>query len=352
MKAFLPEPENQALERCCLFGGVFLAMAVSNVLGIDKQYVLIQNITGQTRWSQPPAMRFSSGEENKSPRVDAGHTGKSGKNEMRYRVQSVGRALDLLDLIAEHGMDGARLSDLARSLSISKAATHAMLQTLLARDFIADINIGAGRRYRLGLALAHLGDRAISNISLADIAVPVLRELTAKVDCTSRVAVLDDGFAVVVGRVDAPGAIRFDAALGRHELPHSSAVGKALLAALPVAQARAIIEPIELTQRTPHTITRIKVLMEELQLIRQRGYAIDDEEDCEGVLCVGTCVFDKSGAAAGAISFSSIKHGNLDSRLKGYIATLIQFADRISHQLGGPAGEAAWRMRHSENNNR
>jgi len=293
-------------------------------------------------------MKFSSNENKESQLSGSESTSKPARNDVRYRVQSLGRALDLLDLIASHGIKGARLSDLARSLSISKAATHAMLQTLLARDFIADSNLGAGRRYRLGMALAHLGDQAISNISLADIAVPVLRELTEKLDCTSRVAVLDDGFAVVIGRADAPGAIRFDAALGRHELPHSSAVGKALLAALPLAQARAIIEPIELTQRTPHTITSIGPLMEELQQIRQRGYAIDDEEDCEGVFCLGTCVFERSGAAAGAISFSSIKHGNLDSRLKEYTATLIQFADRISHQLGGPSGEMAWRLRVSK----
>ncbi len=293
-------------------------------------------------------MQFTSNDGEKSQHGETARAKKPDKNDVRYRVQSLGRAIDLLDLIAERGMDGARLSDLARSLSISKAATHAMLQTLLARDFIADSNRGAGRRYRLGMALAHLGDQAISNISLADIAVPVLRELTEKLDCTSRVAVLDGGFAVVVGRADAPGAIRFDAALGRHELPHSSAVGKALLAALPPAQARAIIEPIELTQRTPHTITAIEALMEELQKIRQRGYAIDDEEDYEGVFCLGTCVFDRSGTAVGAISFSSIKHGNLDSRLKEHTATLIQFADRISHQMGGPPGEIAWRLQVSK----
>lgn len=263
----------------------------------------------------------------------------------RYRVQSLGRALDLLDLIARHGKDGARLSDLARALSVSKAATYALLQTLLARDFIADIGHGVARRYRLGLALAHLGDQAVGNISLADIAVPVLRELTGEVDRTSRVAVLDDGYAVVIGRVDAPGAIRFDAALGRRELPHSSAVGKALLAALPAAEARAIVRRIGLAPRTPRTITSIGPLIDDLKRTVRRGYAIDDEEDTEGVVCVGTCVFDRTGAAAGAISVTFLKHGSLDGRLEGLATTLIRFADRISRELGGPSGSEAWRLR-------
>lgn len=265
-------------------------------------------------------------------------------NDPRYRVQSLGRALDLLDLIARHGKDGARLSDLARALSLSKAATHALLQTLLARDFIADTDHGSARRYRLGLALAHLGDQAIGNFSLADIAIPVLRELTEAVGRTSRVAVLDDGYAVVIGRVDAPGTIRFDAALGRRELPHSSAVGKALLAALPAAEARAIVQRVGLASRTPRTITSVGPLMEELKRTVRRGYAIDDEEDTEGVVCVGACIFDRTGAAAGAISVTFLKHGSLEGRLEGLAATVIRFADRISRELGGPSVSEVWSL--------
>lgn len=264
------------------------------------------------------------------------------KTDQRYRVQSLGRGLDLLDLIAKGGSLGVRLSELARALSISKAATHAMLQTLLSREFVADVDAVSGRFYRLGLALAHLGDQAISNIALVDIAIPVLRNLTEKVGSTSRVAILDDGFAVVVGRVDAPGAVKFDAALGRREFPHSTAVGKALLAALPRDNARAIVEKIGLTSRTPHTITDLDRLMEELDLIAKRGYAIDDEEDSEGVACLGTCVFDRNGNAAGAISFSSIKHVNFDNHKAENVAALVKYADLISGKLGGQPSNVEW----------
>jgi VIT1/CCC1 family predicted Fe2+/Mn2+ transporter len=74
--------------------------------------------------------------------------------------------------------------------------------------------------------------------------MPELRKLTADLGMTSRLAILDDGYAVVVGRVDAPGSIRFDAALGRREMPHCSAVGKALLAAMPRDEARRIAQTI------------------------------------------------------------------------------------------------------------
>jgi len=255
----------------------------------------------------------------------------------RYRVQSLGRALDLLELIGRRGRDGARLSDLAREQALSKAATYAILQTLLAHGFVADLGSGTGRRYRLGLSLARLGDLAVANIALVDAALPVLRELTAELGLTSRVAILDDGYAVVVGRVDAPGAVRFDAALGRRELPHCSAVGKALLAVLPMEDAKAILSRGELPVRTPHTITDLPRLMAELSLSVRRGYAVDDEEDTEGVACVGCCVFDRNGAAVGAISVTGLKQRDWNSRRQSLGQAVARHAERITRLLGGSA---------------
>lgn len=252
----------------------------------------------------------------------------------RYRVQSLGRALDLVELIANRGKEGARLTDLARQLGMSKAAVYALLQTLLARGFLSDFAEGANRRYRLGLSLARLGDLAVANIALADVAMPELRKLTADLGMTSRLAILDEGYAVVVGRVDAPGSIRFDAALGRRELPHCSAVGKALFAALPQDEAQQILERTALPQRTPRTITTVAGLMKELALTAERGYAIDDEEDTEGVACIGSCVFGRNGQATGAISVTGLKPRDWHSRV-GELAGRVQAcASAVSRQLG------------------
>lgn len=252
----------------------------------------------------------------------------------RYRVQSLGRALDLVELIANRGKDGARLTDLAREIGMSKAAVYALLQTLLARGFLSDLSEGANRRYRLGMSLARLGDLAVANIALADVAMPELRKLTADLGMTSRLAILDDGYAVVVGRVDAPGAIRFDAALGRREMPHCSAVGKALLAALPQDEAQRIVERTALSQRTPRTITTVAALMKELAVTAERGYAIDDEEDTEGVACIGSCVFGRGGQAAGAISVTGLKPRDWRTRVGDLAGRVQACANAVSRQLG------------------
>jgi IclR family acetate operon transcriptional repressor len=257
--------------------------------------------------------------------------------DRRYKVKSLGRALDLLDALAGREADGAGLAELARSLRMSKPAAYAILQTYLARGLIADWGEGVQRRYRLGLGLARLGDAALRNIGLVDLALPELRQLTRELGLTSRIAVFDDGYAVVVGRVDGPGAVRFDAALGRRELLHCSAVGKALLAERPEKEARAIVKRLGLPRRTAKTIGQAAKLVAELRIVKAQGYAVDDEEDCEGVACVGACVFDRNASPIAAISVTGLKSRDFEKR-KGELGEAVKAcARRISARLGAPS---------------
>jgi IclR family acetate operon transcriptional repressor len=263
----------------------------------------------------------------------------------RYRVQSVGRAMDLLERIAESGNEGARLTDLASAVGLSKPAAYAILATLLPRGLVIDVGEGMTRRYRLGLGLLRLGDLAVSNIGLVDVAMPVLRRLTQESGMTSRVAIMDDGFATVIGRVDAPGAIRFDAALGRREMPHCSGVGKVLLAAMKRDEALALVRRVGHVARTPKTLRTLKALAADLDRIADRHYAIDDEEDHEGIICVAGAIFDHNARAVGAISVTTLKQLLPANAVPGVAGPLVRYADEISQALGGPPAVQAWASR-------
>ena len=257
-----------------------------------------------------------------------------GGREERYRVRSIERALDALDVLGEAGPDGLRLSEIARRLDTSKSTALAVLRTLSGRGFVTELGEGRARRYRLGLTLARLGDQVLEQIDLLDVTLPSLRAMTDETGWTSRVGVLDESFAVIVGRVDGPGIIRFQSNLARLELPHCSAIGKALLSHLPEERVRAIVSRTGLPARTATTITGVEQLLDELERVRRLEFAVDDEEDSEGVCCVGAAVLDHRRACVAAISVTGLKLSLPADGIDGLGAVVRRYAREISAKLG------------------
>ena len=254
----------------------------------------------------------------------------------KYPLRSVSRALDVLQALGAGAGKGMSVGEIAAVIEVSRSTAFTLLQALVSRRFVADTRVGGARLYRLGLALVHLGDRAVAEMGVTQIAAPILEQLTDATRMTSRLAVLDDGFAVAIGRVDAPGPFRMTASLGRREFPHCSAVGKALLSRLPGDLVMAIVTRLGMPRRTEHTLTSHAALLADLRETAARGYAIDNEEDNIGVVCVGAPVSDRSGEVVAAISVTSMKWGRSDADLHKVGAEVRAYADKISHLLGGP----------------
>jgi len=252
----------------------------------------------------------------------------------RYTVGSLQKALRLIDLIASGPSEGMTVSELARALGASKSATFSLARTLLGFNYLRVSE--PGTRYQLGLALVRLGDISASGLPLASICQPVLHDLNARTGLTIRAAVNEAGRPLFIERVDAPGAIRFHAPLGVPELPHVSSAGKAILAALTDREVAAIIAETGMPRRTPNTITTLQGLFDDLALVRQRGYAVDDEEDFEGVFCVGAAFFDHTGACAGTISATGIKRDLSERAVHDLGSQVRSAADHITQRLGGP----------------
>ena len=257
--------------------------------------------------------------------------------DRRYRVNSVARALAALEVLADSGPDGLSLSDVAREIDTSKSTALALLRTLTAPGYVAEVGTGRAKRYRLGLALARLGDQVLSQISVLDVALPFLRAMTAETGWTSRIGVLDDAYAVIVGRADAPGIVQFQSNLARRELPHCSAVGKALLAHLPDARVRDIVRRTGMPGRTSTTITDVETLLRDLDTSRMRGFAVDDEEDNVGIVCLGAAVLDHRNACVAAISLTGLKHSLPTGGIEPLGRVVHRYAGEISASLGASA---------------
>ena len=253
----------------------------------------------------------------------------------RYTVRSVARAMRLVQIVADGPPEGLPLSELARALRSSKSTTLSLARTLTAYGMLRDLP--PGPRYSLGTGLIRLGDIARGQLPLGDVCRPLLAELADLTKMTSRLAICDDGFPVFIERVDGPGSVRFHTPLGQREMPHSSAAGKAILATMTREQVRAVCSQAGLPRRTSHTITDLASLRENLALVRSNGFALDDEEDAEGVFCLGAAFFRHDGAVAGAVSVTGIK-GDLPAwRVNELGQAVRRAADRVSDILGGPS---------------
>ncbi len=251
----------------------------------------------------------------------------------RYTVRSVARAMRLVNIVADGPQEGLSLSDLARALGTSKSATLALARTLTAAGMLRDSR--PGPRYSLGTALIRLGDITRNQLPLGDICRPVLLELADLTKMTARVAICDEGFPVFIERVDGPGSIRFHTPLGQREVPHASAAGKAMLATMMPDRVRAICGNTGLQARTARTITDIDTLLANLTVVRGNGFAVDDEEDAEGIFCVGAAFFGYDGSCGGAISVTGIKGDLPVWRVNELGRTVRRYADRVSEMLGG-----------------
>ncbi len=259
--------------------------------------------------------------------------GANGDGPPRYRVGSVARAFTILDLVADGPREGLTLSEAARGLGISKSATYALIRTLVDADFLRAVD--PGPRYLLGMSLVRLGDVATESVPLRHLCEPVLTEMVRETGLTCRAAVVTQGFPVFVARVDAQGAIRFNAPLGVREMPHTSSAGKAILANLPEDAVRRVIEESGLPAHTNKTITTLHDLSIDLEMTRRRGYAIDDEEDAEGVFCVGAPFFDHTGQVAGALSATGIKRDLPAHRIAELGLRVRAGADDVTALIGG-----------------
>lgn len=255
--------------------------------------------------------------------------------ESKYWVKSVARAADILEVLSTRGPgDGMSVTEVGQACGISKSATFGLLQTLRGYGLVSDDGEGMNRRYRLGMGLARLGDRAQSQVSLRDVARPVLAELTRETGMAARFAVPEGGLAVVVDQVGIEQRVRLDLRMGVRELPHCTGLGKAILSALPEAEARAVIERSGLPRRTSHTITDTATLLAHLRDIRQTGYALDDEEDADGIFCIGSPVRDHRDLCVGAISITGLKLDLPGWRFQELGRQVRAGALRVSRELG------------------
>jgi DNA-binding IclR family transcriptional regulator len=248
-----------------------------------------------------------------------------------YQVQVLDRALAILDTLSAQGPD-LSLGELSDKLDLHKSTTHRLMMVLERHKLIERNSVNG--RYRLGLKLFELGTKAVSQLDLRERARPYLERLVLETSETVHLCVLDDSEVVYLDKVEPVRSVRMATSVGRRNPAHCTAVGKAIMAHLSDPQVEEIIRKQGMKAMTANTITSLVELKKELKAVRERGYAIDDEEIEEGVRCVGCVVRNFSGEPLAAISVSAPAFRLTKDKVKGLSQPVVAAAATLSRELG------------------
>ncbi len=199
-------------------------------------------------------------------------------------VQSVERAFQILEAIADAGGE-ASISELAASAGLPVPTIHRLLQTLLSLGYLYQL---PSRRYALGPLLVRLGESASGQ--LGGVARPELVSLVQDLGETANLAMLDGDQMAYLASSPSPHAMRMFTEVGRRVPVHSSGVGKAVAAELPEERVAELVRGAGMPAATPHTLTSLTDLLVDLRGVRERGFAVDDQEHELGVRCYAVTV--------------------------------------------------------------
>jgi DNA-binding IclR family transcriptional regulator len=243
-------------------------------------------------------------------------------------MSSLDRGLDLVDLLAERG--DTKLAEAAAELKTSRATAFRLLTVLKERGYVQHDR--AAKTYRLGPAIRRLAERSDVS-SVVRIAGPAMAELRRMTGETVNIAVVKGNRITYAEIFPGRYPLRMLTEVGEEVPAHATAIGKAILAALPAKQRDIFLGAEPYTAFSARTITRRRDLDSELETTRARRYAVDDEEAAIQSACIGAEIVGGDGYPIAAISVSG-----LAARLKGPARpqigrTIRQLCDEISAQL-------------------
>lgn len=244
-------------------------------------------------------------------------------------VPSLERGLRILELLPKK-RGGLTLSQLTRYLELPKSSTYCLLRTLESSGYVCRDPVTS--KYRVSLRVCTLAHMALNGIGLREQSRPYLLRLAESTRLTVHMGLLEQSSCVLIEKIAPPGVTRVATFVGKHLSLHCTAVGKVLAAYLSEEQLDAIVREQGLVRHNDNTICSPRRLKQELALVRERGYAVDDEEEEIEVRCIGAPVFDGANVVA-AISLvgttEQVHSGNLDQLARQLMAMAGAIAEHI-----------------------
>jgi DNA-binding IclR family transcriptional regulator len=247
-----------------------------------------------------------------------------------YQVGSIVKAFRIMEVLATNGEFD--LSRLCRLVGLPKTTVHRILLTLSSLGYVEQDP--RSLRYRASAKLFELGASVVRQLSFAEVAKPYMVQLAETTGETINLGVLRGLDMVCIHKIESKHHLRLEQPLGSTVAAHCTSIGKSVLAFLSAAERSRLFSEQGIAPCTAKSLRTVDEVEEHLQMVRERGYAVDDEEGMAGICCVGAPIFDHSGKAVAGLSIAGPSSRLRDEGID-YLANLAgQTAGLISRKLG------------------
>lgn len=246
-------------------------------------------------------------------------------------IHSLDRAMGILKVVA--GGNGLSLTEIAEETAQSPATAYRALLTMQ-KHGVVEFDTG-GQLWRIGVEAFRIGSAFLGRSSIVEQARPGMQEIMATTGETANLAIVDRGEVVFVSQVETHEPIRAFFRPGTRGPVHASGIGKALLAFFPDERVERLFGKREFEAYTEKTIVTRNALEEELARIRERGWAVDDEERTLGMRCIAAPIFNAHGEAVAGLSVSGPSVRVTPARDAEFGALVKKTADAVTRATGG-----------------
>jgi DNA-binding IclR family transcriptional regulator len=248
------------------------------------------------------------------------------------QIQSLDRAFTLIEIIAKAN-EPLSLKTITELSDLPKPTVYRILSSLEAWGYVEQDNQNGC--YKLGTKFLLLGTKVQESIEIKQIARPYLKELNNETNETIFLGVLDKGRGLYIDKLDSTHSVRLVSRIGSRNYLHSTSLGKSLMSGLSNEAILKIMDEQGMPALTDNTITDKEVLLHQIELVREKGFALDNVENEEGVRCIAAPLKDHKGRVIAAVSISGpvqrITDEALETKLK---PALLKTVAKISQALG------------------
>ncbi len=273
----------------------------------------------------------SRGNDRNAPRRARGRPRDWNDKTEQNTIKSLDRAMAVLEFLSE--AQGKALSTIAEEMGQSAATVYRVLVTLEGRGLVEFDRVE--QVWHIGAQAFVIGSRYLRRTSLVERARPIMRLLMEETGETANLGVEKEGAVLFLSQVETHANIRAFFPPGTLSPMHASGIGKALLAHMEPARSDRILSSTNLSAFTDHTITDPAKLLENLGMVRERGYSVDNEEKNLGMRCIAAPVFDLNREVVAGISVSGPTSRVSESEIERLSRPVTEAAHQLTLAVGG-----------------